>query len=254
MTDFATTKVTTSGIGSFVGICKSTVSGSTCTVERDGIVSTYQVLRGLSPQVNDAVSVQRHGSLWVVVGILYAAAVGTDESNQAAPTPNPVAVNGKLVVSPIETRTWDSDHSSWTYRGNDSVYQGEYSSFGLNRGCIFYGSKPSSLEGATATGAYVSYRRLSKGGSASAQTSTLWLVTNKTRPAGAPTLTSSTTGPTAAWGAQGTFTVPTSWAQAMLDGTAGGLALYDADGSPYMIFAGRSDWSAAWTLTINYTR
>jgi len=81
------------------------------------------------------------------------------------------------------------------------------------------------------------------------------LVTQATKPAGAPTRTSSTTGPHLAVGAtNNAFVVPTSWAQAMVDGSAGGLGVYDSSGSPYMRFAGRSSWSAAWTLTIRWTR
>jgi hypothetical protein len=81
------------------------------------------------------------------------------------------------------------------------------------------------------------------------------LMTNATRPGGAPTLTSSTSGPSLRRGSTvGAFTIPDSWAQAMVDGTAGGLAFYEADGSPYVILAGRGDYGPAFTMTIRWSR
>ncbi|MEE3918179.1 hypothetical protein V2I01_04775 [Micromonospora sp. BRA006-A] len=40
----------------------------------------------------------------------------------------------------------------------------------------------------------------------------------------------------------------------MVDGTAGGLAVYDSSGSPYVRFAGRGSWSPAFTLAISWRR
>jgi hypothetical protein len=48
--------------------------------------------------------------------------------------------------------------------------------------------------------------------------------------------------------------VPTAWAQSMVDGTAGGLAIYEADGSPYVILDGRGRYGSAFALTINWRR
>jgi hypothetical protein len=88
-----------------------------------------------------------------------------------------------------------------------------------------------------------------------AQATTLRLVTQAKRPAGAPTLTSSTSGPSLRRGQTvDAFVIPDSWGQALVDGTSGGLAVFESDGSPYVILAGRGRWSAAFTMTISWYR
>jgi hypothetical protein len=137
---------------------------------------------------------------------------------------------------------------------NDDVYQGEYFGNGNHTGCAFYGSRPRSLSGATVNAATIKVMRPSRGGGASAQGTTLRLVTQSVRPAGAPTLGSSTTGPSLKWGGQATFTIPDAWGQAIVDGTSGGIAVFDSSGSPYVILSGRSEWSPSFTLTIDWQR
>lgn len=136
------------------------------------------------------------------------------------------------------------------------TYQGRYSgsSFGRMTGCAFYGSTPRSLAGATVTRATIRVRRLSSGDYA-ARTATLRLVSQSTRPSGAPTLNETTSGPSLAVNATNdAFVIPNSWAQAMVDGTRGGLAISISADTPYIRLAGRASWSAAWTLTINWRR
>lgn len=252
MSGFADVKVSVAGRGALIGMAASTVSSGFATIKVGDTSISAQVVRGLTLAVGDPVLLVRAGSKYVVSGLTTASTPTSPEDPDVAPAPNPGNTNGTLIVSPIETKTYRP--SSWTQTGDDSVYQGEYGGYGLNQGCVFYGTKPRSLSGATVTSATVAVRRI-RGGAYAAQTATLRLMTNATRPSGAPTLTSSTTGPTLAVDAtNNSFTVPTSWVQAMVDGTAGGLAVYDADGSPYMKFAGRGDWSGAWVLKINWTR
>jgi hypothetical protein len=151
----------------------------------------------------------------------------------------------------VETRSrqgskWRSD--------NDDVYQGQYGN-GNHYGCVFYGNRVKALDGVTVTSAYIRVRRPDRGGANAAQSTTMRLMVNKTRPGGAPSLGSTTSGPSLRRGqTDGSFNIPNSWAQAMVDGTAGGLCFYDAGGSPYVIFSGRGDYSAAFTLTIHWTR
>lgn len=252
MSDFADVKVSVAGRGSVIGMCTSTVSSGFAGVKVGDVAISVAVARGLSPAVGDPVLLVRSGSKYVLTSILAPSTPSSPEAPDDSPPPNPGNTNGTLVVSPIETRTYRP--SSWTQSGDDSVYQGEYGGYGLNTGAVFYGTKPRSLAGATVTSATVAVRRI-RGGAYAAQTATLRLMTNATRPSGAPTLTSSTTGPSLAVDqTNSAFTVPTAWVQAMVDGTSGGLAVYDADGSPYMKFAGRGDWSGAWVLKINWTR
>lgn len=252
MSDFADVRTSVAGRGSLIGMAASTVSSSVASIKVGDITVTASVVRGLTLAVGDPVLIARAGSKYVVTGLLQASAPASPEDPQAAPTPNPPGVAGVMVVSPVSTGTYRN--GSWESVGNDSVYQGQYGAFGLNEGAVFYGTKPQSLTGATVTSATVAVRR-QPGGTYTTQTATMWLVTESTRPSGAPTRTSSTTGPALNVAETDvTFTVPTAWAQAIVDGTSGGLGLYDADGTPYMKFAGRQDWASAWTMRIYYTR
>jgi hypothetical protein len=251
MTDFADTRTSVAGRGHLTGMAASTVSAGAMSVVIGSTTVLASVIRELSPAVGDPVLVARVGSKYAVTGLLAASTPTSPEGPVADPAPRPSTVSGTLVVTPVETRTWRP--SSWTSTGNDSTYQGEYAGYGLSTGVAFYGSKPRSLVGATVTSATVTLRRLS-GGAYATQSTTLWRVTEDVRPSGAPTLPSSVGGPTLAIGETTDSPVPASWAQQMVDGTAGGLAVYEADGSPYVRLAGRADWSGAWALRIHWTR
>jgi hypothetical protein len=50
------------------------------------------------------------------------------------------------------------------------------------------------------------------------------------------------------------FAIPNSWAQAMVGGTRGGIAINISSDDPYIQLAGRASWSAAWVLVINWRR
>jgi len=238
--------------GPLRGVAASTVTGSTASIKVGEKTVTAQVARGLTLAVNDPVLVVPSGSSWYVAARLYASA-STPPTNDTALNPQPASRSGSLICQPIETRTYQSTPATWN-TGLDSTYQGNFGGLGDLTGCAFYGTKPTSLHGATVTSASVQLQRL-VGGATSGAALTLNKVTQSTRPAGAPTLTASTAGPTLTIGeTDSAFAVPTAWVQAMVDGTAGGLAIYDSDGTPYARLAGVADWSAAWTLTINWTR
>ena len=236
--------------GSLLATATAAKSGSTVTALVNGVNTTVQVARDLTVASGDVLVVQRIGAQWfALVRVWTAAPAATDP--EGSPQPKPPVTTGTLVVSPVETRSY---RSSYGWRDSTDVYQGEYGGWGNHIGAVFYGSKPRSLAGATVTGASVRVRRVS-GGTYAAQTTTLRLMTQATRPSGSPSLTSSTSGPSLAVGATtNSFTVPTSWVQGMVDGTAGGLAIYESDGSPYVVTAGRGTWSPAWTLTITWRR
>jgi hypothetical protein len=140
--------------------------------------------------------------------------------------------------------------------GSTDLFQGRYggSSFGRNTGVAFYGSKPHSIAGATVTKATIKVKRLSSGDFA-ARTPTLRLVSQTTRPGGAPSLNESTNGPSLRVNeTDDSFTIPNAWAQAMVNGTRGGIAISIGSDSPYIQLAGKGTWSAAWVLTINWKR
>lgn len=251
MADFSHTRVSTAGMKPVLATVQTTVTSGMCDVTIGDTTTTVQVARGLSVSVGDVVILQRIGAIWFATALAFTAAPAA-VNNEPAPVPKPVAVKGTLVVSPVETRSYRSNFGWRT--DNDDVYQGEYGGWGNHTGCVFYGGKPRSLAGAVVDSASIKVERVSAGVFAS-QTSTLWLLTDATRPSGAPSLNPShIAGPALPVGGSGVFAVPASWVQAMVNGSAGGLAVYDFGGSPYMRFAGRGSWSPAWTMTINWSR
>lgn len=248
MSDFADLRAGNSSLE--LGTALSTVSSGTASVDIGGTTFTCKAVRGLTLASGDPVIVGRVGSARYVIARTETGTAATPE-NDTPPPPKPAVVTGKLVVAPVETRSYRD--SKWR-TDSDDVIQGVVGGYGNSTGCAFYGRGPRSLAGATVTDCKLRVRR-ERGGVFAAQTSTLRLVTQSTRPAGAPTLTSSTTGPALAVDREtSTFDVPTAWAQAMVDGTSGGLAVYDAGGTPYIRFAGRGSWGPAWTLTIYWRR
>jgi hypothetical protein len=229
----------------------SVVSSGTFTADNRGSEISVFAAKGLTIAIGDVVIIDQIDN----TGEWWAIAVGpatTPTTPIDRPKPPNKPTNGTLVVSPVETRTY---RGGWR-TDNTDLYQGVWggSTFGNNTGCAFYGSKPRSIPGATVTSATIKVRRKSSGGITAAQVTTLWLVTQSTRPSGAPTRGSSTAGPTLKWGQATTFAIPDSWAQAMVDGTAGGLAIFQADEDPYVIWDGKSAWSESMKLTINYQR
>lgn len=252
MPDFADTRTSTAGLGAVVGLALAAAAGGTVAVSVGGEQVTALAARGLTIAANDPVLIVRAGGQYVVTALIGTTAPVPPDI-ESPPPPKPASVSGTLVVAPVETRSYRPNYG-WRTDTSD-VYQGEYGSNGNHTGVAFYGAKPRSLDGATVTSATVRVQRANSGGTIAAQTSTLRLVTQATRPGGAPTLTSSTTGPRLARGkTDDSFDVPTAWAQEIVDGTAGGLAVYDASGSPYLIFDGKGSWGPAWTLTIRWTR
>lgn len=238
MSDLAQATATTTKVGSTIS---AVVNGTTVTVE---------CARDLTVAVGDVLIVGKVGAAWYALARVYAAAP-LAAPNDAPPTPNPPAITGTLVVSPVETRSYRN--GAWR-TDTTQVIQGQFGGGGNHTGAAFYGSAPRSLAGATVLAASIQVRR-DAGGVFAAGGSTMRLITQATRPGGAPTLTSSTAGPSLAVGAaQSAFAVPSAWVQSMVDGTAGGLGFFTASASPYVRFAGIGDWSPAFSLTIYWSR
>ena len=235
---------------SVVGVATGTKTGSTVPVVVNGVTVTVQVSRDLTVAAGDPLLIARYGALWVATGRMYASAP-TAPPNENPPNPNQPSTSGTYPVSPVETRSYRN--GAWR-TDNGNVYQGSYGGGGNHTGCAFYGSAPRSLAGATVTGARILVRRQS-GGFFAPQATTMRLVTEATRPAGAPTLGASTAGPSLAVNSTTSgFAIPAAWAQSIVDGTAGGLGFFEADADPYVIFSGTGTWSPAFTLSIDWIR
>ena len=235
------------------GIAQGAVASGFVTVKIGGTDVSCLADRGLTTAAGDIVYGRRLGGRILIEGRVWTVAPEPPEESQGPPPPPEPSVRyGKLTIAPVETRSY---RPNWGWRNdNDDVYQGEYGNNGNHKGCAFYGSKPHSLAGAEVTKATLKVKRVQAGDFA-ARTTTLRRITNKTRPGGAPTLTGSAiTGPRLAVGSSDTFTLPDAFAQELVDGDAGGLAIFDDDGLPYVRLAGRGAWSSAWVLTIEWRR
>jgi len=253
MTDFASTR-TLPGREALTAYATAAKSGDTVAVNINGTIVTVKCARDITPAQNDLLLIDRAGMYWTAIARLGTAAVTPPTGNGSAPDPKPAVTNGSTNFGPVETRSYRTSVFVGWRSDNDDVYQGQYGGNGNHQGCAFYGSGPRSLAGATVRAARIQVRRKSAGGLAAAQSTTLFLVTQSTRPAGAPTLGSSTAGPNLGWGGATNFTIPTSWAQSMVDGTAGGLAIYASGGSPYVILDGRGAYGPSFTMTIDWSR
>lgn len=254
MSDSASNRVSLNGVPSGIGIATGVKASGLITVTVAGIDVVMNAARDVTFAAGDRVLFVRAGGIWTATTRLDTAATGgTDplNPNPVIPPPKPTTVTGTKVLTPVETRSRQG--SRWR-NDNDDVYQGQYGGQGNHTGCAFYGDGPRSLAGATILSATVKLKRRSAGGVTAAQDTTFRLMTNKTRPSGAPTLTSTTDGPNLKWGQSTTFTIPTSWAQNMVDGTAGGLAIFESDGAPYVILDGRGSYSASFQLTLKWSR
>lgn len=251
MTDPSGNAVSLAGLSSGVGVATSTASGGLVTVRVAGIEVDMLAARDVSFAVGDPVAFTRVGQVWVAVARTGTGAAPDPPSDIPLPPPTfPATVSGTKVLTPVETRSYLP--SGWT--GTDQVLQGAYAAQGNATGCAFYGAGPAALAGSVVTAAAVQLRRNAGAGSPGALDTDLWLVTEKIRPGGAPTLTLSVDGPNLTWGEAQSVTVPTAWAQALVDGTAGGLAVFQSDGDPYVVLDGLSAYGASFALTIHYTR
>lgn len=238
-------------MSSLLATATAAKSGSTVTAVVNGISTTVQVFRDLTVATGDVIVVERIGSQWVALGRMFTAAPATP-INEVPPPSQPSGITGTTVFGPVETRSYRN--GAWR-TDNTHVYQGSYGGGGNHTGAVFYGAPPQSLAGAVVTGSAIIVRRQA-GGAFAAQQTTMRLMTEATRPGGAPTLTSSASGPNLAvnQALTGGFSVPTSWAQSMVDGTAGGLAFFTSSGSPYVVFSGLGDWGPAFNLIVSWTR
>ncbi|MEU1407111.1 hypothetical protein ABZ471_33025 [Streptomyces sp. NPDC005728] len=268
MADFADTRVSTAGLGTALGTAQTAPASGACLVTVGGITVTARVATGLTVAAGNIVLLARLRSTYYVTQVVPAAPTSTPapppppdtappDTGDAPPAPKPTVRTGTLTCVPTATACFRD--GSWRSDGDPTnsfdLYQGRYggSSFGRNTGCAFYGSKPHTLAGATCTKATVKIKRLSAG-DYSARSATLRLVTQTTRPGGAPTLNETTSGPSLKIGDSSTFVLPTSWGQSLIDGTRGGIAINVSSDDPYIHLAGRGSWSAAFTVSISWRR
>lgn len=213
----------------------------------DNSTLTVPKLRSYSPSVSDVALVLKAGGAMYALGALNAAPV-TPPDPSVDPDPEPpssTTVRSKT-FRPTFTGTY---RNGW--RGDTSaLYQGDWTGRGTNYGAAYYGSGPGGLSG-IAVSATVRMQRHS-GGAYGGQSPTLRLLTNKSRPGGFPSYSKALRGPSLSIGESKTFSIPVSWAQALINGTAGGIGIGVGSSSPYIQLAGRGAWGPAMELTIRW--
>jgi hypothetical protein len=276
-TDLSGSKLTLAPIGTQIGFALTTITSGACTCLIAGTSASVRTISGMTVAIGDNLLIMRHGSQRFAIAKLIApppipppppppsnplapdpVPPAQDTLEAAGAAPKPAYTNGALVVPAAQTATyrsgtWRTDQgpasaTNYTWQGRSSG-----SSYGIQTGCAFYGFTPQSLSGATITRASVRLRRRN-GGSYSARTPTLRLITQVSRPGGAPTLNESTSGPSIEIDEEIVFDLPVAWGQALVDGTRGGIATFISADDPYMVFSGIGTYSAAWTLTLYWRR
>lgn len=158
----------------------------------------------------------------------------------SAPTETPPAPDKTFTFSATNSASW-RDTYGWR-SDNKYVYQGEWSGGGNHRGLWFFNSADirAKLAGLTIKRVRISVTRLSKGGSSSAQKPTFWMHSYDSQPTGTPLLAASfTSGTSFAWGDPAKWvTLPNNYGNDLRDNLRKGIALFNSDRSPYMLFSG----------------
>lgn len=242
------------GIAGFTyGVATAGKSGGKVRVKVGGQILTARCPRDLDVSSGDVVVMARaHSALWIlnryfVDGHGQVDIGGTDE---------PAAPGGT-----ITGRTTFVAKATATYRlgwrtDSDSMYQGTAPGTSTaNTGVAFYGKQLTPLVGVDVLAATLKAQRL-PGGPIGKALTTLWGVVQGTRPAGAPTLSATSyTGPNLAPShIDPGVPVNTTLAQALVDGTYAGLAVYDPAIGLYVRLAGLKEYAGAFALTIDWRR
>ncbi len=259
MTDWADIIPSTRGIGAVVGTCITAMNtrGQVITVDIGGQQINAVCSRSFGdalywPVNGDPVLCVKAGSTWYVVEVLGQTTTDlTTFTTDAAPSVRPDYVTGRFVLHPTDTATYRAG-VGWRTDTTD-LHQGDSNGGGRFTGAAFYGTVPTALAGATVTKAVVQVKRLAAGPYAAAAP-TLKLVTETTRPSGAPTLSSSLAGPSLIPDQTAEVDIGTTWGQGLVDGTYGGLAINVAADTPYLRLAGRDSWAAAFVVVIDWRR
>jgi hypothetical protein len=236
----------------------------TVTVDLGGgrVVPGCRVLATYSPTTGDSVEVLRRdaNSFLVLGNVRTTQATTVEVSNSLAlawtvqPAYSDGASSGSKIVSATDTQSYRSS-DKWE---RDDVYQGAYSSsvsLGYFRGCYFYGSTAfASLNGKRCTRLRIRVSRKGSGGIAGAEGVYIAPHAHGSRPSGSPLWRASARNVgSLAWGANGTFDLPVSWGQGLIDGTIKGFGHLRDSSSDYAIFDSLASDSASGRLTLDWT-
>lgn len=229
--------------GAVVSVNTSTVRAVVDTTGNGARITVPYV--GTAPSVGDvAVLLRSEGVLWLI---------GTYPKGTVVPppVPDPEEPDETSPPTPTTTTVRLSPKATGTTRGGSvrpdtsDLYQGDWTGRGINSGMAVY--KARQLTG-TVTACSVRIKRLDAGVYA-AQSPTLRLMTQNSL-VGSPTWQDSQSGPAMKVGDVRTVTLPDSWGQALINGTAGGIGIHVAGSSPYVRLAGKAAGFMTVTLKI----
>lgn len=214
-----------------------------------------------SPTTGDSVEVvRRDANSFLVLGAVRTSAPTTVEVSDSVglawtvqPAYGEAASSGSKIVNATDTQSYRSS-DKWE---RDDVYQGAYSSsvsLGYFRGCYFYGNAFGSLVGKRCTRLRIRLSRKGSGGIAGAESIYLAPHAHASRPSGSPIWRASARNVgSLAWGDSGTFDLPVSWGQALIDGTVKGFGHLRDSSSDYAIFNSLAADSLSGRLTLDWT-
>lgn len=218
-------------------------------VDIDGYGSRIEVpYTGATPRAGDvAVMVRSANRLWML-GVHGApvAVPDPDDPNEAPSEENP-----KPPDAPTTTTVRLSPTATGTARGGSvrpdtgDLYQGDWTGRGINSGMAVYRARQ--LSGVVAS-CSVRIKRLDAGVFAAAAP-TLRLMAQGSL-VGSPTWQAEQVGPALKAGESRTVALPTSWGQALINGTAGGIGIHVLSNSPYVRLAGKAQGFMTVTLRI----
>lgn len=221
------------------------------------IVDRAYVLSSYDPVIGAAVEVlQRTKSTWLVLGEIRGSnstTLGFTRS-WAFPynvTPANPSVADPFVVNANAVRSWRVT-DPWT---KNEAYQGAYTTtWGYYRGLYFYGNGAfSPIAGATCTGITIRLHRTGSGGNGGAEPCWIAPHVHESVPTGSPYFAESAVNVgSLAWNGVGTFALPTSWGQGLIDGTYKGFGHLYLGTSDYAIFHAYGTDSLTGQLSIGW--
>jgi hypothetical protein len=243
-----------------VGQVKAATTGAkSITVTLDGTDVLVPVLTGTTYAVGQTVLVARDGRQagYVLGAIGQPPAPPTPTEPPPAPPPSqaePGAAVKRYSKTLVPSSTGTYRGGSW--RSTRDLYQGDWGGWGVNLGAAFYGGQFAGLRAKTThpRSAVLRYSR-TQGGVFGSQAPTFWTLTQRARPAGAPTRRLSAVGDgvtTSGSGRHESWALPADMLDELLTGAAGGLGIYVPGSTPYIVLDSPADVATSMSVTVTY--
>jgi hypothetical protein len=183
--------------------------------------------RDLTVAVDDLVLVGTDAGTWVLVR-LGTGTLWTIPPDMATWTP-PAPGRSQEAVSPVGSGSWRG--GAWR-SDTSQLYCGDWSGKGVNQGGVWYGT---GFRGrGTLSGLKVPLIRRA-GGVNGAQTPTMLLLPNDTRPGSWSAPVATVAGPALSINVWTDWYPPGAWLTALENGSAGGIGIGQAGASPYIV-------------------